>query len=138
MKSFIIKTINLAAIIVILFGYNATASDRKAVEEEVARLYAEQEALLSDGGNFQDGTYGGTALGFGGDVSVEVIIEDGTIQEINIVSAENEDAAYLVMAEDIIPEILKNQSADVDTISGATFSSTGIRDAVASALEKAE
>ena len=30
------------------------------------------------------------------------------------------------------------QSADVDTISGATFSSTGIREAVIQALEKAE
>lgn len=138
MKSFIIKTINLAAIVAILLGYNVTAAERKAVEEEVARLYAEQEALLSEGGSFTDGTYEGTALGFGGDVSVEVVITDGTIQEINITSAENEDAAYLVMAEDIIPAIIESQSADVDTISGATFSSTGIKDAVAAALEKAE
>ena len=42
------------------------------------------------------------------------------------------------MAKDIIPEIIDNQSTDVDTISGATFSSTGIRNAVTQALEKAE
>ena len=41
------------------------------------------------------------------------------------------------MAEEIIPAIIEAQSADVDTISGATFSSTGIKDAVAQALEKA-
>lgn len=138
MKSLIIRTINLAAVLAILFSYNVTASDRKAVEEEVARLYAEQEALLQDGGSFKDGAYEGTAIGFGGDVSVEVIVEDGTIQEIKIVSAENEDAAYMEMAKDIIPVILEKQSADVDTVSGATFSSTGIKDAVAAALEKAE
>ena len=115
-----------------------TAAERKETEAEVARLYAEQEALLSEKGSFKDGTYEGTAPGFGGDVSVEVVIKEGKIEEINIVSAENEDEAYLVMAQDIIPAILEKQSADVDTISGATFSSTGIKDAVAAALKKAE
>lgn len=42
------------------------------------------------------------------------------------------------MAEDIIPKIIEAQSADVDTVSGATFSSTGIRDAVSEALKQAE
>ena len=31
------------------------------------------------------------------------------------------------MAKDMIPKIIDAQSADVDTISGATFSSTGIK-----------
>ena len=138
MKSFIIKSINLAAIVAILWGYNVTAAQRSETEAEVARLYAQQEALLSEKAEYQDGIYEGTAMGFGGDISVEVIVEEGAIQEIKIVSAENEDAAYLVMAEDIIPLILEKQSADVDTISGATFSSTGIKEAVVKALEKAE
>lgn len=139
MKSFFTKTINLIAIVVILMGYNATASDRKETEEEVARLYAEQEALLSDdSGAYKDGIYEGTAVGFGGDVTVEVVIENGKIQTIDIVSAKNEDTAYLEMAKDIIPSIIETQSAQVDTISGATFSSTGIKDAAAAALEKAE
>jgi uncharacterized protein with FMN-binding domain len=41
------------------------------------------------------------------------------------------------MAQDIIPTIIEHQSADVDTISGATFSSTGIKNAVQEALHKA-
>lgn len=139
MKSFFIRTINLIAVLVILMGYNATAAERKAAEEEVARLYAEQEKLLSDeSGAYQDGTYEGTAVGFGGDITVEVRVENGRIQVVEIVSAKNEDTAYLEMAKDIIPAILDAQSAEVDTISGATFSSTGIKDAAAAALEKAE
>lgn len=139
MKSFFIRTINLIAVLVILMGYNATAAERKEAEEEVARLYAEQEKLLSDeSGAYQDGTYEGTAVGFGGDITVEVRVENGRIQVVEIVSAKNEDTAYLEMAKDIIPAILDAQSAEVDTISGATFSSTGIKDAAAAALEKAE
>ena len=71
-------------------------------------------------------------------MDVEVIVENGMISEINITSAEKEDGAYLSMAEDIIPSILEAQSADVDTISGATFSSTCIRNAAQEAIEKAE
>ena len=59
------------------------------------------------------------------------------IAEINVVSAEKEDGAYLSMAKDIIPKIIDAQSADVDTVSGATFSSTGIKNASEQALEKA-
>mgnify|MGYP000288278486 CR=1 FL=1 len=53
-------------------------------------------------------------------------------------TAQKEDGAYLSMAEDIIPTILEAQSAEVDTISGATFSSGGILDAVKAALSSAK
>lgn len=49
----------------------------------------------------------------------------------------DKDGSYLTMAKDIIPKILDAQSAEVDTISGATFSSTGIKNATKQALEKA-
>ena len=80
----------------------------------------------------------GGAKGFGGMITVLVTVENGTISEIEITSADGEDKAYLSMAEDIIPKIIEAQSADVDTVSGATFSSTGIRDAVSEALKQAE
>ena len=50
---------------------------------------------------------------------------------------ESKNGSYLTMAKDIIPKILDAQSAEVDTISGATFSSTGIKNATKQALEKA-
>lgn len=71
-------------------------------------------------------------------ITVLVTVENGTISEIEITSADGEDKAYLSMAEDIIPKIIEAQSADVDTVSGATFSSTGIKDAVSEALKQAE
>lgn len=66
-----------------------------------------------------------------------VTVENGTISEIEITSADDEDKAYLSMAEDIIPKIIEAQSAEVDTISGATFCSTGIKNAAEQALEQA-
>ncbi|MCC8029688.1 MAG: FMN-binding protein [Lachnospiraceae bacterium] len=87
--------------------------------------------------SYIDGVYQGTAAGFGGDITVEVTIENGSITDLTIISAEKEDGAYLAMAEDIIESILEAQSTDVDTISGATFSSGGIKNAAAEALADA-
>ena len=60
------------------------------------------------------------------------------ITSINVTSAPGEDSAYLSQAESVIDSIISTQSTDVDTVSGATFSSTGILNAVDEALGKAE
>lgn len=96
-----------------------------------------QEVQTETQSGYQNGTYTGEGTGFGGTIQTEVLIEDGRIQDIQIVSAEKEDSAYLEMAKDVIQRILDAQNTEVDTVSGATFSSTGIREAVEKALEKA-
>ena len=148
MKSFCIRILNLAVIAAGLLGYNTTLEKREK-EDEIARLHAELASARLAKGNeqsgdeensqsYQDGVYAGEAEGFGGPISLEVTVEEGKITAIEILSAEKEDGAYFAMAQDVIPDIIEKQSADVDTISGATFSSTGIRDAARQALEKAE
>lgn len=143
MKEFWVRALSLLAIVGVLLGYNQVLNVR-AKDEEIAKLNAQLEGSESASGNtengssgYQDGTYTGEADGFGGTVAVEVIVKDGKITEVNVTSAEKEDSAYLAMAEDIIPKIVDAQSAEVDTISGATFSSTGIKNATEQALEKA-
>lgn len=149
MKEFIVRLFSLLAIVGVLFGYNEVL-DVRAKDEEIAKLNAqleiqssgagsdsESESDSGDGAGYKDGTYTGEADGFGGTVKVEVIVKKQKIKEVNIVSADGEDGSYLTMAKDIIPKILDAQSAEVDTISGATFSSTGIKNATKQALEKA-
>ena len=149
MKEFIVRLFSLLAIVGVLFGYNEVLNVR-AKDEEITKLNAQLEAQTSavfsasesrsDSGSetgYKDGTYIGEADGFGGTVKVEVIVKKQKIKEVNIVSADGEDGSYLTMAKDIIPKILDAQSVEVDTISGATFSSTGIENATKQALEKA-
>lgn len=69
---------------------------------------------------------------------MEVTLVGDEITSINVVSAPGEDSAYLSQAESVIDSVLSAQSTDVDTVSGATFSSTGILNAVDAALGKAE
>ena len=149
MKEFIVRMFSLLAIVGVLFGYNEVLNVR-AKDEEITKLNAQLEAQASgvgsdsesgrDSGNgagYKDGTYTGEADGFGGTVAVEVTVKEGKIEAVEVTSAEKEDGAYLAMAEDIIPKIIEAQSAEVDTISGATFSSTGIKNAAEKALEQA-
>ena len=144
MKDFLIRSFCLAAVILILAGYNQVLKDRSKDEEitklevQVTKLQQEKEKTVDIKGTYPDGRREGGAKGFGGMITVLVTVENGTISEIEITSADGEDKAYLSMAEDIIPKIIEAQSADVDTVSGATFSSTGIRDAVSEALKQAE
>lgn len=141
MKEFWIRVVSLVAIVMLLLGYNSVLTAREK-DDEIARLKAQVES--SEGSTeesaesgYKDGTYEGEAEGFGGPISVSVTVEDGKVTEVNILSAEKEDGAYLAMAKDIIPTIIEQQTWDVDTISGATFSSTGIKNATQQALEKA-
>ena len=140
MKNFWIRIVNVAAILVIIFGYNMVTEAREK-GDEIAKLSAQiqsEEAGGDTAGSYKDGSYEGTATGFGGDITVKVTVDGGKITAVDIVSAEKEDGAYLTMAEDIIPKIIDAQTSEVDTISGATFSSTGIKNATAQALESAQ
>lgn len=142
MREFWIRLVSMLSVVGLLLGYNAVL-DARAKDEEIAKLSAQLggstagEATGAAVMDYEDGTYTGAADGFGGKIQVEVKIEKSKITEINVVFAEKEDGAYLSMAKDIIPKIIAAQSADVDTISGATFSSTGIKNASEQAIEKA-
>lgn len=87
---------------------------------------------------YKDGTYTGSAQGFGGAITVQVTLANDEITDIQVTSAPGEDSAYLSQGEGVISSIISAQSTDVDTVSGATFSSTGIINAVVDALGKAE
>ena len=142
MREFWMRLMSVVVIVGVILGYNSVLEVR-AKDEEIAKLNAkiENTESLEDedskNGSYKDGTYTGEADGFGGTGAVEVTVKDGKIEAVEVTSAEKEDGAYLAMAEDIIPKIIEAQSAEVDTISGATFSSTGIKDATEQALEQA-
>lgn len=86
---------------------------------------------------FNAGKYSGEAQGFGGPIKVEVTTSQDKIENIAIIeheeTADIADPAFKQIPEDI----LKHQSVAVDSVSGATVSSKGIKDAVTNALKAA-
>lgn len=105
---------------------SASESDSSSVEK----------AAVQDASAYKDGTYYGTGKGFAGTMKVKVDIAGGKIASISIVSTKDGDS-YVKSASSLLDTIVKKQSTNVDTVSGATFSSRGIIAAVRSALSQA-
>lgn len=88
--------INVCVIVAALIGYSkvtlAHEQTDAAAKAEADRKNAEIAAEAGEpGGSYTDGTYQGTATGFGGDITVEVTITDGRIASVDILSAEKEE-----------------------------------------------
>lgn len=110
----------------------STEADAKEKKQET------EETEQAKKGNFDlaDGFYKGSGTGFNGEVQVEVVIADGKISNISVVS-HNDDSSFMSQAQGLIPNIISFQSTNVDAVSGATYSSRGIIDAVRAALKQA-
>ncbi len=91
---------------------------------------------VEDASAYKDGTYYGTGTGFGGTLKVQVEISGGKIASVQLVES-NDGAEYISKASSIFDRIVASQSTNVDTVSGATYSSVGIIQAVRNALSQA-
>ena len=111
------------------------SGDDKAEDDGEAE--DEDDSPESKAKGLKDGEYTGTGQGYGGPITLKLIVQGGTIKSLNVVSAGGETAAYFSMAKPIISKIIALGSANVDGVSGATYSSNGIKAAAAQALKKA-
>ena len=116
-----VSALAMAAVIAVsLFGYGCGAKPA---------------STSSDAG--VSGDFTGTAKGFGGDVSVTLTLTDGAITGC---TAEGKDETQGVGSEAIAKmpgEIAESGSIAVDGVSGATVTSTAIKEAAAAALTAA-
>lgn len=86
-------------------------------------------------GQYVDGSYRSSAEGRYGEITVDVHIVRGRISEIEIVSADETPGMLDPVRDTMVPEIIEAQSVQgVDTISGATVSSSAVLEAVGGAL----
>ena len=88
-------------------------------------------------GGYKDGTYQGSGTGFGGTITVQVTVSGGKITAVDILSASGETGSYFASAQGVVSKVLSSQSPNVDAVSGATYSSNGIIEAVQNALSQA-
>ena len=116
---------------------NKEKTETSAVKEGTTQTEeSTQMETAKEGGTYKDGTYTGTGKGFGGQMTVQVTIKDGKITEVKILN-HKDGASYISKASSILSAIVAKQSTNVDTVSGATYSSVGIIQATRNALSKA-
>ena len=113
--------------------YAATQEETPVKKEEAKEKKEEKKTVAKGSFDLEDGVYKGTGTGYAGDITVSVQIKDKQIVSIDILSS-SDDAAFFSRAKAVIDKIIEGQTLDVDTVSGATFSSRGIISAVKNAL----
>lgn len=111
-------------------------SKQESTSESESDSSSAEIVAVQDASAYKDGTYYGTGKGFAGNIKVKVDIAGGKISAISIVSTKDGDS-YVKSASSLLDIIVEKQSTNVDTVSGATFSSRGIIAAVRSALSQA-
>lgn len=94
---------------------------------------AEPSAPAAGATALTDGVYTGTGTGYRGDTTVQVTVKGGAITDVEVLSY-RDDRNFFERAKGVIDSILSRQTVEVDTVSGATWSSRGILSAVADAL----
>ena len=127
--------------------YDASEADEDEEEETQAEDSSEENTGGSSASDndlsslpnygYIDGTYTGTGTGYGGDIVVSVTVSGGQITNIKVISAEDETYTYWIQAVTLLDVIIQEQTWEVDAVSGATFSSEGIMEAVKNALANA-
>ena len=107
-------------------------------KSNAAEAAASGQTFSETTGRYADGVYAGSGAGFRGEVSSRVTVEGGRITDITVL-AYSDDADYFERAASgVIPAILSSQTPQVNAVSGATFSSYGIMESVADALQLVE
>ena len=113
-----------------------SVNDKKSGAKKKKPSHKHDSSL--DGSSFRDGVYTGTGTGFNGKITVSVTVSGGRITKITIIKNEGDDKPYLDKAsKGVVARILSAQNTKVDAVSGATYSSSGIIEAVEKALKKA-
>lgn len=146
--SFAVKLTSILVIAASLLYYQTVVTARERLTAERSQTIAQIEAYNASlqaseqdadtaASAWQDGSYEGEGSGFGGAVRLSVTISGGKIAAIEVLEAAGEDSAYFSQAEALLDDVIAAQSAEVDTVSGATFSSKGLIEAVQDALGKA-
>ena len=145
-KNFLLRAVNLLLILGVLWQYQQVALVRAAAvsqrKQEIAEVEAYNASVLqaqsaAQAEQSQSGTYEGSAFGFGDVIRVSVTIQSGKMTDIAVLDASGEDKPYYKQALPLLDEMLAVQSAEVDTVSGATLTAEGLIGAVEDALGKA-
>ncbi len=116
----------------------ADGTEQQPAEKPDAPAEEPIDPTLRPEEDYLDGVYTGTGEGYGGEVTVSVTVADGRIADIQLVSAADETPSFLERAMAVLTAIQSGQTTEVDAVSGATYSSEGLKEAVRNALEQAK
>ena len=111
-----------------------------AVKEALAKALAQAKGEAAENTAelaFTAGTYTGKASGYNGEVELAVTFSDTAVTAVELVSSKETQYVGDVAFEPMFADVVEANGSGVDTVSGATFTSAAIRNAVNDAAEQA-
>ncbi|KGM95936.1 FMN-binding protein [Clostridium botulinum] len=122
---------------------NIKDKNQKVIENKNEKIinnknkFSLNNIVKTEGKTLKDGEYYGIGKGFNGSIKVRTIIKNGKINDVQVLSY-NDDLDYINKAKKVITNILGRQNTyNVDNVSGATYSSKGILEAINQSISKA-
>lgn len=111
---------------------------KKAFDDALKQAKGEASASQGSGTvSFKAGTYEGTATGYNGPVTVSATFSDSAITGIEVKDSKETEHVGDVAYDILIPEIVEANGTGVDSVSGATFTSRALKEAVNAAAKEA-
>jgi uncharacterized protein with FMN-binding domain len=109
------------------------------IADPMQDIVIESQEVAPVEGTYTPGTYRVTVDAYGPDMVVDVSLSEETIIDIQVISHnERKFSIYGPALEQIPARIIGSQSVEVDDISGATYTSEAIKEAVSIALSQAK
>jgi len=87
--------------------------------------------------SYTAGIYEGSGRGYRGPIHVRLQLGPAGIEDITITAHRESAFPGVAAMEELLEAVLEHETTDLDTVSGATFSSRGFLEAVENALKKA-
>lgn len=113
-----------------------TAASSDTAASDAGTASGSSSLVTFSGAQLKDGTYEGSADGYEGTITVSVTVSGGQVTDITVVS-ESDSPQFFNQAKTLLDTIISGQTLEVDAVSGATFSSAGLINATADALQQA-
>ncbi len=110
---------------------------KKAAANAIAQAKGEASADAGAELAFTAGTYTGTADGYNGPVEVSVTFDDKAVTAIEVTASGETEHVGDIAYDILIPQMIEANGTGVDSVSGATFSSRALKEAVNAAAEEA-
>lgn len=117
-------------LLLFMFAFVFISCSKKEANEK-------EEIQVPINGKYQSGTYEGKATGYGGEVTATIVLSTNRIESITCIGEKETNGIGSVAITELPKEMISQQSVQVDAITGATVTSTAVKEAVTQALTEA-
>ena len=137
-----VALIGLVAVVFITVQYGKsnlhTDTEIEVLEPAVASAESTESNKATEAVEEALDYYTGVGEGYNGEITVKIGVLEGEIRKIKVIDHSEDYEWYVEAKKPIINGVIDAQSTDIDVVSGATYTSNGLLEAIENAIQKIE